>query len=37
MILRVDDVWIAHLLRVSVFLSKVLGFVLRLVYYRRGV
>jgi uncharacterized membrane protein HdeD (DUF308 family) len=37
MVFSVDPVWVAHLLLLSLFLSEVLGFVLRLVYYRRGV
>lgn len=37
MIFSISNVWIAHLLLLSLFLSEVLGFVLRLVYYRRGV
>jgi len=37
MIFSIDNVWIAHLLLLSLFLSEVLGFVMRLVYYRRGV
>ncbi len=36
MIASIDPVWIAHLLLLSLFLSEVLGYVLRLVYYRRG-
>lgn len=32
----IDRVWIAHVLLLSLFLSEVLGFVLRIVYYRRG-
>src|SRR5688500_383664 len=37
MILSVPNVWIAHLLLLSLVASEVLGFILRLVYYRRGV
>lgn len=37
MIFSIDSVWVAHLLLLSLFLSSVLGFVLRLVYYHRGV
>lgn len=37
MIFSIENVWIAHLLLLSLFLSEVLGFILRLVYYRRGV
>ena len=37
MIFSIDTVWIAHGLLLSLFMSEVLGFVLRLVYYRRGV
>jgi uncharacterized protein (DUF2252 family) len=33
----VDNVWTAHLLLLSLALSEILGFVLQLVYYRRGV
>lgn len=36
MIFSIDNVWIAHLLLLSLFLSQVLGFILQLVYYRRG-
>ena len=37
MLFSIDEVWLAHLLLLSLFLSEVLGFVLRLLYYRRGV
>lgn len=37
MILAIEPVWIAHFLLLSLFLSEVLGFVLRLIYYRGGV
>lgn len=37
MIFAVDNVWVAHLLLLSLVLSEVLGLALRLVYYRRGV
>jgi len=37
MIFSIENVWIVHLLLLSMFLSEVLGFILRLVYYRRGV
>lgn len=37
MLFSVENIWIAHLLLLSLFLSEVLGFVLRIVYYRRGV
>ncbi len=37
MVLGYESVWVAHLLFGSLFLSSVLGFVLQLVYYRRGV
>jgi len=37
MVLGIDNVWTANLLLLSLGLSEVLGFVLRLVYYRRGV
>lgn len=36
LIFSIENVWIAHLLLLSLFLSEVLGFTLRLVYYRRG-
>lgn len=36
MVFAVDNVWIAHLLLISLFSSEMLGFVLRIVYYRRG-
>ncbi len=36
MVLKVQPVWIAHLLLGSMFLSEVLRFVLQIVYYRRG-
>ncbi|WP_165225353.1 hypothetical protein [Aquisphaera insulae] len=36
MVFSIDNVWIAHLLLLSLFLSEVLGFILRIVYYRRG-
>jgi hypothetical protein len=36
MILSVPDVWIAHLLLMSLFLSEVLKLVLQLIAYRRG-
>ena len=32
----VDNVWIAHLLLFSMFLSEVARFILQLVYYRSG-
>jgi hypothetical protein len=37
MIFSIENVWIAHALLLSLFLSEVLGFILRLVYYRRGI
>lgn len=37
LIFSVDSVWIAHGLLISLFLSEVLGFILRIVYYRRGI
>lgn len=37
LVFSIEGVWIAHALLVSMFLSEVLGFVLRLVAYRRGV
>lgn len=36
MVFSVQNVWIAHILLLSLVLSEVLGFVLRLVYYRFG-
>lgn len=33
----VSTVWLAHVLLLSLVLSEVLGMVLRLVYYRRGI
>jgi len=36
MVLSLPNVWIAHLLLLSLFLSEVLKLVLQLVYYRRG-
>jgi len=37
MVFSIDNVWTANLLLLSLALSEVLGFVLQLVYYRRGV
>lgn len=37
LILSVGDVWVAHLLLVSLFCSEVAKDVLQLVYYRRGI
>lgn len=37
MVFGVDAFWIAHLLLLSLFLSGLLGLVMKLVYYRRGV
>ena len=37
MVLGIENVWTANLLLLSLALSEVLGFVLQLVYYRRGV
>ena len=37
MVLSVSNVWVAHLLLLSLFLSEVLKLVLQLVFYRRGV
>ncbi len=37
MVLSVPNVWTAHLLLLSLFLSEMLKLVLQLVYYRRGV
>ncbi|MFN0136080.1 MAG: hypothetical protein ACKVS9_08195 [Phycisphaerae bacterium] len=36
MLFSLEPVWIAHLLLMSLFASEVLGFVLQLIYYRRG-
>jgi hypothetical protein len=36
MVSSLPNVWIAHLLLFSLFLSEVLKLVLQLVYYRRG-
>lgn len=37
MVLGVENVWTANLLLLALAVSEVLGFVLRIVYYRRGV
>ncbi|MFN0131129.1 MAG: hypothetical protein ACKVW3_01130 [Phycisphaerales bacterium] len=37
MVFEIEAVWIANLLLLSLALSEVLGFVLRPVYYRRGI
>ena len=37
MLFSINNVWIAHLLLLSMFLSQVLDYTLQLVYYRRGV
>ncbi len=37
MIFAVENVWTANVLLLSLALSEVLGFILRIVYYRRGV
>ena len=37
LILSVDDVWVAHLLLISLFGSEVAKDVLQIVYYRRGI
>jgi hypothetical protein len=37
MIVSVDNIWIAHLLLISLFVSEVLKEINQLVYYRRGV
>ena len=37
MVLSVPNVWVAHLLLLSLFLSEVLKLVLQLVAYRRGI
>lgn len=36
MIFSIQPVWVAHLLLLSLFVSTVVSYVLRLVYYRRG-
>jgi len=36
MVFSIPGVWTAHVLLLSLVLSEMLGFVLRLVYYRRG-
>jgi len=36
MVLSVENVWIAHVLMVSLFLSSIAKYVFQLVYYRRG-
>jgi hypothetical protein len=36
LVLSVGDVWIAHLLMVSLFLSEIVKYACQLVYYRRG-
>lgn len=37
MLLGIENVWTANILLLSLFLSEILGYALRLVYYRRGV
>lgn len=37
MILSVDNVWVAHLLLLSLLLSEVAKYALQLFYYRRGI
>jgi len=37
MAFSIENVWIAHLLLLSLFLSQALTYTLQLVYYRRGV
>jgi len=37
MVAGVESVWVANLLLLSLALSEMLGFVLQIVYYRRGV
>jgi hypothetical protein len=37
MAFSVDSVWIAQWLLFSLFLFQVVGFIMQLVYYRRGV
>lgn len=37
MLFSLDNLWVAHLLLLSMYLSELLGLVLRLVYYRGGV
>ena len=36
LVLSIDNVWIAHCLLLSMFMSELARFVLQLVYYRRG-
>lgn len=36
LVISIEAVWIAHLLLLSMLLSEVVGFIFRLVYYRRG-
>ncbi len=36
LVLSTDNVWIAHLLLLSLFLSEVVRYLFQLVYYRRG-
>ena len=37
LVVSIDNIWIAHLLLVSMFLSEVARFIFQLVYYRRGI
>ena len=37
MTFSIDNVWTANLLLMSLALSELLGFILRIIYYRRGV
>ena len=37
MVFGVDNVWTANILLLSLAVSEVLGFLLRIIYYRRGV
>ncbi len=36
LVFSIEDIWIAHVLVLSLFLSTVVRYVLQLVYYRRG-
>lgn len=37
MVFGIETVWVAHLLLLSMILSEVLGYGLRIIYYRRGI
>jgi len=36
MVASLEQVWVAHMLLASLFATEALGFILRIVYYRRG-